>query len=51
MAEWFSAFDLCSDGRVVKTVVLVSLSKTLNYNCMSSARSINVRAEMVIVFD
>ena len=49
MAERFSASDLCSDGRVVRmwvrilavTVVLVSLSKALNYNCFSSPRSIN----------
>ena len=49
MAERFSASDLRSDGRVVRmwvrilaaTVVLVSLSKTLYYNCFSSPRSIN----------
>ena len=62
MAERFSVLDLCSDGRVVRTwvrilaatVVLMSLSKTLNHNCFSSPRSINgepVWAEMVIVFD
>ena len=49
LAERFSASDLCSDGWVVRmwvrilavTVVLVSLSKTLNYNCFSLPRSIN----------
>ena len=63
MAERFSALDLCSDGRVVRmwvrilttTVVLVSLSKTLNYDCFSSPKIEYkwgpLRAEMVIVFD
>ena len=48
MIEWFSASDLCSDGRVVRmwvrilaaTMVLVSLSKTLYHNCFSPPRSI-----------
>ena len=58
MAEWFSASDLCSDGRVVRmwvripTMVLMSLSKTLYHNCFSPPRSkwVPVRAELVVVF-
>ena len=60
MAEWFGASDLCSGGQVVRmwvrilavTVVLVSLSKTLNYhNCSSPPRGkwIPVMAELVVV--
>ena len=61
MVERFSASDSCSDGRLVRmwvriptaTVVLVSLSKTLDHNCFSPPRSkwVPVRAELVVVFD
>ena len=61
MVERFSAFDLCSDSRVVRmwvrtpttTVALMSLSKTVYHNCFSPPRSkwVPVRAELVVVFD
>ena len=62
MAERSGASDLCSDGWVVRmwvgipaaTMVLASLSNTINCNCFSTPRCLNgymSGVEVVIVFD